>query len=471
MTKNGGKNPKILDPTWSDEANQQAADFFDDVPPRRTSSGARFGNAMTGIPAIRFAKDPAGEEEDEAARTLPGIGMPAPIEDLDETIDDEDDPAAITAVMPAVEHVVQPIRMALGKRPITRRTKDTLFNKSQRPLVIKASHTKKRLAVIEERGDLKVPQMRLRTKLGEIEIDVHPPRKSDFWDEFVDELNPTQIGHIVNLSTRETQELIFATKQRKMSAVINLTGRHPSTPPSVHLAKELFGELKRIREEEARAAILDKKLIASHPEFEASKRIPSKDRLSEDEFKKLLAVYRTTTYSSSPKPIDKDIEPILIKLWRQLQPVCLMGEKTTDAVEAQLGNDITRRLKEKGNGIIVFEHADIESLLDNLKYKLYRLQMQTPEESEQYQLPKIIEDFQPEFIFYLSGVDVLENDKLGKLSLSLEGCKERDRFVLDLCKQNKIPVQISMGGGYSFELKNIIEAHSNTFRLAQEIFF
>ena len=88
-----------------------------------------------------------------------------------------------------------------------------------------------------------------------------------------------------------------------------------------------------------------------------------------------------------------------------------------------------------------------------------------------YQLPKIIEDFQPEFIFYLSGVDVLENDKLGKLSLSIEGCKERDRFVLDLCKQNKIPVQISMGGGYSFKLKNIIEAHSNTFRLAQEIFF
>ena len=88
-----------------------------------------------------------------------------------------------------------------------------------------------------------------------------------------------------------------------------------------------------------------------------------------------------------------------------------------------------------------------------------------------YELPKIIEDFKPEFIFYLSGVDVLENDRLGKLSLSLEGCKERDRFVLNLCKQNKIPVQISMGGGYSFELKSIIEAHSNTFRLAQEIFF
>ncbi len=86
-------------------------------------------------------------------------------------------------------------------------------------------------------------------------------------------------------------------------------------------------------------------------------------------------------------------------------------------------------------------------------------------------LPKVIEEFEPNFIFYLSGVDILENDKLGKLCLSMEGCRERDKFVLDLCKINKIPVQISMGGGYSKELKDIIEAHSNTFRLAQEIFF
>jgi acetoin utilization deacetylase AcuC-like enzyme len=66
---------------------------------------------------------------------------------------------------------------------------------------------------------------------------------------------------------------------------------------------------------------------------------------------------------------------------------------------------------------------------------------------------------------------VLSNDKLGRLGLSLRGCKERDRFVLDICKKNKIPVQISMGGGYSSNLKDIIEAHSNTFRLAQELFF
>ncbi len=86
-------------------------------------------------------------------------------------------------------------------------------------------------------------------------------------------------------------------------------------------------------------------------------------------------------------------------------------------------------------------------------------------------IPKVIDQFEPEFIFYLSGVDVLENDKLGRLSLTLNGCKERDKFILQKCKVNSIPLQVSMGGGYSIVLKNIIEAHSNTFRLAQEIFF
>lgn len=88
-----------------------------------------------------------------------------------------------------------------------------------------------------------------------------------------------------------------------------------------------------------------------------------------------------------------------------------------------------------------------------------------------YELPKQVDAFEPNFIFYLAGVDVLKNDKLGRLSLSIQGCKERDRFVLDLCKRNNIPLQISMGGGYSIYLKEIIDAHSNTFELAQELYF
>jgi len=88
-----------------------------------------------------------------------------------------------------------------------------------------------------------------------------------------------------------------------------------------------------------------------------------------------------------------------------------------------------------------------------------------------YELPRRIDAFEPDFIFYLAGVDVLKNDKLGRLELSIEGCKERDRFVLSLCKSHNIPVQVSMGGGYSIYLKEIIDAHSNTFELAQELFF
>jgi len=86
-------------------------------------------------------------------------------------------------------------------------------------------------------------------------------------------------------------------------------------------------------------------------------------------------------------------------------------------------------------------------------------------------LPKLIEKQQPDFIFYLSGVDILSTDKLGKLSCSIDGCKERDKFVLQICHDLNIPVEVSMGGGYSPEIKTIIDAHSNTFRLAQEIYF
>ncbi|PYF76889.1 histone deacetylase family protein [Pedobacter nutrimenti] len=77
---------------------------------------------------------------------------------------------------------------------------------------------------------------------------------------------------------------------------------------------------------------------------------------------------------------------------------------------------------------------------------------------------------QPDFVFYLSGVDVLATDKLGKLALSKAGCKERDRIVLQYCKDLGVPLQISMGGGYSADIKDIVDAHCNTFRLAADLF-
>jgi acetoin utilization deacetylase AcuC-like enzyme len=86
-------------------------------------------------------------------------------------------------------------------------------------------------------------------------------------------------------------------------------------------------------------------------------------------------------------------------------------------------------------------------------------------------LPKLIQKQQPDFIYYLSGVDVIKTDKLGKLGLTTEGCKQRDQFVLETCKTLNIPVMCSMGGGYSPDIKTIVNAHANTYRLAQDIFF
>lgn len=92
-------------------------------------------------------------------------------------------------------------------------------------------------------------------------------------------------------------------------------------------------------------------------------------------------------------------------------------------------------------------------------------------ETLETQLAQIANKFQPTFIFYQSGVDILETDKLGRLSISRAGCKKRDQMVFEFCKRNKIPVVVSMGGGYSPKVADIVDAHVNTFKSAQEIFF
>lgn len=86
-------------------------------------------------------------------------------------------------------------------------------------------------------------------------------------------------------------------------------------------------------------------------------------------------------------------------------------------------------------------------------------------------LANILEFFNPDFIFYQSGVDILDTDKLGRLSVSREGCRQRDRIVITAAKRNRIPIVICMGGGYSPRFNDIIEAHANTFRLVQHFYF
>lgn len=86
-------------------------------------------------------------------------------------------------------------------------------------------------------------------------------------------------------------------------------------------------------------------------------------------------------------------------------------------------------------------------------------------------LPNIMTEINPDFIFYLAGVDVLAEDKLGRLGLTLNGCKERDELVFFLANHNDIPIMTTMGGGYAPDIKIILEAHCNTFRSASDVFY
>ncbi len=82
----------------------------------------------------------------------------------------------------------------------------------------------------------------------------------------------------------------------------------------------------------------------------------------------------------------------------------------------------------------------------------------------------LFETVNPDFVFYQAGVDILGSDKLGKLKVSATGCRERDRMVLESCNVHKVPVQISMGGGYSTQIRDIVNAHVETYRAAIAIF-
>ncbi len=86
------------------------------------------------------------------------------------------------------------------------------------------------------------------------------------------------------------------------------------------------------------------------------------------------------------------------------------------------------------------------------------------------QLPKLIENVKPDFIFYQCGVDILTNDQLGHLNVTKKGCAERDRIVLESAHKYGIPLTASMGGGYARDIDEIVDAHCNTYRIAKEIF-
>lgn len=89
-------------------------------------------------------------------------------------------------------------------------------------------------------------------------------------------------------------------------------------------------------------------------------------------------------------------------------------------------------------------------------------------ESLDWLLPQSIADFSPDLVFYNAGVDPHENDRLGRLSLTDRGLKDRDRRVFSFFRQRNIPVASVLGGGYSRDIDAVAGRHLLTFEAAVE---
>lgn len=78
--------------------------------------------------------------------------------------------------------------------------------------------------------------------------------------------------------------------------------------------------------------------------------------------------------------------------------------------------------------------------------------------------------FRPQLVLYQSGVDGLASDKLGRLGLTAADLLARDRAVFSGAIERRIPVAVTMGGGYSEPIELTVQAHAQTYRTGAEIF-
>jgi acetoin utilization deacetylase AcuC-like enzyme len=81
-------------------------------------------------------------------------------------------------------------------------------------------------------------------------------------------------------------------------------------------------------------------------------------------------------------------------------------------------------------------------------------------------LPIVLDGQRPDLVFYLAGADPYEGDRLGRLKLTIEGLRERDRVVFEACRARELPVVVAMSGGYAPDVDAIVTIHANTIREA-----
>jgi len=81
-------------------------------------------------------------------------------------------------------------------------------------------------------------------------------------------------------------------------------------------------------------------------------------------------------------------------------------------------------------------------------------------------IPRIIENFAPDFVLYVAGADPYEKDQLGGLALTIEGLERRDRAIFELCKKHKVPVSAVLAGGYAIDIEDTVTIHYNMIKAA-----
>lgn len=105
-----------------------------------------------------------------------------------------------------------------------------------------------------------------------------------------------------------------------------------------------------------------------------------------------------------------------------------------------------------------------------------RVDVALPDDTGDDDFLKVVEEvtaetfaFQPDIVFFQSGVDGLASDVLGRLGLTHAGLRARDHLVFSACRTAHVPCVVTLGGGYSDPIELTVAAHANTFRTAAQI--
>ena len=86
-------------------------------------------------------------------------------------------------------------------------------------------------------------------------------------------------------------------------------------------------------------------------------------------------------------------------------------------------------------------------------------------------LDSILTAFKPDLVYYLGGIDPLEADHFGRLSLTLDGLRERERIVIESVTQRNLPLVLLLSGGYAPTLNDTVVAHAQMYEVAKEMGF